>query len=42
MDSNGLADPFVTLNISTSPNRRYTSTFMTKTLNPVYKEHFEL
>lgn len=42
MDSNGLADPFVTLHMATAPNRRYTSEFKTKTLNPVFDETFEL
>lgn len=42
MDSNGLADPFVTLYMASAPNRRYTSSFKTKTLNPIYEEQFDL
>lgn len=41
-DPNGLADPFVTLFIASTPNTRYTSSVKSETLNPKYEEHFSL
>jgi hypothetical protein len=41
-DPNGLADPFVTLFIASTPNTRYTSSVKSTTLNPKYEEHFSL
>lgn len=41
-DPNGLADPFVTLYIASSPSTRYTSSVKSETLNPKYEEHFSL
>ena len=41
-DPNGLADPFVTLYIASSPSTRYTSSVKSATLCPVYEEHFSL
>lgn len=41
-DPNGLADPYVTLYIDSTPNTRYTSSVKSETLNPKYEEHFSL
>jgi BAI1-associated protein 3 len=41
-DPNGLADPFVTLFIASTPERRYNSSVKAATLNPKWEEHFSL
>lgn len=41
-DPNGLADPFVTMYIGSSPTHRYNSSVKSETLNPKWEEHFSL
>ena len=41
-DPNGLADPFVTLYLTSSSSRRYNSSVKSCTLSPLWEEHFAL
>lgn len=41
-DSNGLADPFVELHLSSASNDRKKTSVKQKTLNPKYRESFTL
>lgn len=41
-DPNGLADPFVTMYIGSTPSHRYNTSVRSGTLNPNWEEHFSL
>lgn len=41
-DPNGLADPFVTMFISSAPSHRYNTSVKASTLSPMWEEHFSL